>query len=149
MSAIAGIRPDSWDLPLFLHVLGALALVGGLVLAATYLFAAWRGDSADSLRFGLRALTLAAFPGYIVMRGAAEWIADKEGLTDLPEDPDWIGIGYGVADFGFILLVIASLAAWLTLRRGATAGVKIAAVLVGFVIFMDVIAIWAMTTKPV
>jgi hypothetical protein len=149
MSGIASVRPDSWDLPLFLHVLGAMLLVGGLVLAATYLFAAWRGDSADSLRFGLRALTLAAFPGYIVMRGGAEWIADKEGLTDLPETPDWIGIGYGVADIGFVLLVIAALAAWLTLRRGATAGVKIAAVIVGFVIFMDVVAIWAMTTKPV
>jgi tetrahydromethanopterin S-methyltransferase subunit C len=83
------------------------------------------------------------------MRGGAEWIADKEGLTDLPETPDWIGIGYGVADIGFVLLVIAALAAWLTLRRGATAGVKIAAVIVGFVILMDVIAIWAMTTKPV
>jgi hypothetical protein len=149
MSGIASVRPDSWDLPLFLHVLGAMLLVGGLVLAATYLFAAWRGDSADSLRFGLRALTLAAFPGYIVMRGGAEWIADKADLTDLPETPDWIGIGYGVADIGFVLLVIAALAAWLTLRRGATAGVKIAAVIVGFVILMDVIAIWAMTTKPV
>jgi hypothetical protein len=149
MSAIASVRPDSWDIPLFVHVLGAMLLVGGLVLAALYLFAAWRGDSADSLRFGLRALTLAAFPGYIVMRGGAEWIADKEGLNDLPETPDWIGIGYGVADIGFILLVIASLAAWLTLRRGAGVGVKIAAVIVGFVILMDVVAIWAMTTKPV
>jgi hypothetical protein len=149
MSTLASVRPDSWDIPLFLHVLGAMTLVGGLVLAATYLFAAWRGDSADSLRFGLRALTLAAFPGYIVMRGSAEWIADKEGLTDLPEDPSWIGTGYVIADGGFILLVIASLAAWLTLRRGAGAGVKIAAVLVGLLIVADVVAIWAMTTKPV
>jgi hypothetical protein len=146
---MASIRPDSWDLPLFLHVLGALALVGGLALAATYLFSAWRGGSPDSLRFGLRALTLAAFPGYIVMRASAEWIADEEGLTDLPQDPDWIGIGYAVADGGFVLLVIASLAAWLTLRRGVGAGVRVAAVLVGLLIIADVVAIWAMTTKPV
>jgi hypothetical protein len=124
-------------------------LVGGLVLAATYLFAAWRGDSPEALRFGLRALILAAIPGYIVMRGAAEWVADKEGLNDLPEDPEWIGIGYAVADIGLILLLIASLGAWLTLRRGAGAGVKIAAVLVGLLIVADVVAIWAMTTKPV
>src|SRR5262245_50354096 len=148
MSALATVRPGSWNFPLFLHVLGAMALVGGLVLAATYLFAAWRGDSADSLRYGLRALTLAAFPGYIVMRASAEWIADKEGLTDLPETPSWLGIGYTVADGGFILLVIGSLAAWLTLRRNAAAGVKVAAVIVGLLIVADVVAIWAMTTKP-
>jgi uncharacterized membrane protein len=149
LSAIATIRPDSWDLPLFLHVLGAMVLVGGLALAATYLFSAWRGGSPDSLRFALRALTLAALPGYIVMRGTAEWIADKEGLNDLAEDPDWIGIGYTVADGGFVLLVVASLAAWLTLRRGVGAGVRVAAVLVGLLLIADVVAIWAMTTKPV
>jgi hypothetical protein len=83
------------------------------------------------------------------MRASAEWIADEEGLTDLPQDPDWIGIGYAVADGGFVLLVIASLAAWLTLRRGVGAGVRVAAVLVGLLIIADVVAIWAMTTKPV
>ena len=29
----AAIRPDEWDVPLFLHVLGALALIGTLALA--------------------------------------------------------------------------------------------------------------------
>jgi hypothetical protein len=52
------------------------------------------------------------------------------GVTGLPEDPDWIGIGYFVADIGFVFLVIASLAGWFALRRGATTGIRVAAVIV-------------------
>ena len=29
---LASIRPDSWNLPLFVHVLGAMILVGGLLV---------------------------------------------------------------------------------------------------------------------
>ncbi len=29
-AVLASIRPDSWNFPLFLHVLGAMILVGGL-----------------------------------------------------------------------------------------------------------------------
>ena len=39
-------------------------------------------------------LLYGAFPGYIVMRVAAQWIYSKEGLDDLPTDPSWIGIGF-------------------------------------------------------
>ena len=37
MSMIALIRPDSWNFPLFLHVLGAMILVGGLLTGASAL----------------------------------------------------------------------------------------------------------------
>ena len=30
MTVLAVIRPDSWNFPLFLHVLGAMILVGGV-----------------------------------------------------------------------------------------------------------------------
>jgi hypothetical protein len=149
VGVIGILRADSVDLPLFLHVLGSMVLVGGLVLAALYLVPAWRG-SGESLRLALRALLLGALPGYIVMRGAAEWLYVEEGLDDLPEDPDWIGIGYGIADIGLLLLIVATLAAWLAKRRGGTGtGVRIATVIVAFVLFMDLVAIWAMTTKPI
>ena len=42
MIDLAAIRPDEWGLPLFLHVLGAFTMVGALVMAASYLFAARR-----------------------------------------------------------------------------------------------------------
>ncbi len=40
---VAVIRPDEWNLPLFVHVLGAMLLVGTLLLAGLVLFArfAW------------------------------------------------------------------------------------------------------------
>ena len=34
MSVLAAIRPDSWNFPLFLHVFGAMILVGGLLSCA-------------------------------------------------------------------------------------------------------------------
>jgi hypothetical protein len=149
VTVIAAVRADEVDLPLFLHILGAMVLVGGIVLAVLYLVPAWRG-SGESLRLALRVLLLGALPGYIVMRGGAEWLYVKEGLDDLPEDPAWIGIGYGVADIGLVLLIVAALAAWLARRRGGTGiGVRIATVIVAFVLFMDLLAIWAMTTRPI
>lgn len=36
---LAVVRPDSWNLPLFLHVLGAMVLVGTLATAAVALLA--------------------------------------------------------------------------------------------------------------
>ena len=160
MSALAFVRPDSWDFPLFLHVLGAMVLVGALVLALGYLASAWRGQSADSLRVGFRVLLYGAFPGYIVMRVAAQWIYSKEGLDDLPTDPNWVGIGFGVADFGLLFLLIATIVAGVGARRAriATAGeggtttgttsVRVAAVCTGLLLVAYLVALWAMTTKP-
>ena len=34
LAILAAPRPDSWNFPLFVHVLGAMILVGGLVTAA-------------------------------------------------------------------------------------------------------------------
>jgi hypothetical protein len=155
MSVIATIRPDEWGLPLFLHVLGALSLVGAVVLAATFLFGSVRaGGALEPARVGFRSLLYAALPAYIVMRVGAEWIADKENLTD--SDDAWIGIGYGIADVGLLLIVIATIAAGVAVRRagaadGATtgSGTKVAAWLTGVLIVAYVVAIWAMTTKPV
>ena len=42
-SVLAAIRPDSWNFPLFVHVLGAMILVGGLLTGASALAFA-RGD---------------------------------------------------------------------------------------------------------
>lgn len=156
MTAI--VRPDDWNVALFVHILGAMVVVGGLVLALVYLAAAWRGESAESLRAGFKALLYAAIPGYIVMRGGAEWIYSKEHLGDAPSDPSWIGIGFGVADGGLLLLLIATITAGVAARRVTAAGdgtaatpatgVKVAAVLCAVMILAYVVAIWAMTAKP-
>jgi hypothetical protein len=148
MTELAIIRPSDWELPLFVHVLGAMLLVGSVVLTLIFLISALRGNG-DGLRIALRSMLWGALPGYIVMRGAAEWIYSKEDLDKLPSDPDWIGIGFGVADVGLLLLIVAAVSAWLARRRGGTGlGVQVATFFIGLLLVADVIAIWAMTTKP-
>jgi hypothetical protein len=52
MSLLAAVRPDDWNLPLFLHVLGAMTLVGGVVLVVVSLVGARGEGGAASLRLG-------------------------------------------------------------------------------------------------
>lgn len=154
MSAVAAIRPDAWDLPLFLHVLGALVLVGALALCSLLLLSAWRRESAAGLGQALRVLTLGALPAWIVLRVGAEWIVEKEGYNDVEETPSWLGIGYMASDVGFLLIVIAGLIGWFALRRARadesapSGSVRVAAILIGLLVVLNVVALWAMTTKP-
>lgn len=148
-------RADGTDLPLLLHVLGAMLLVGTLVLAASALILAWRDGSASLVRLGYRSLLIGALPAWIVMRGAAEWIADKEGLTG-DELPSWVDIGYSTAEPGFLLLLISTLLAGLAVRRaggaersGGSGFSRASTVLVSLVLIAYLVAIWAMSAKPV
>ena len=152
---LATIRPDAWDFPLLLHVLGAMLLVGTLVLAASALILAWRDGSASLVRLGYRSLLIGALPAWIVMRGAAEWIADKEGLTG-DDVPSWVDIGYSTADSGFAAASDLDCArrprrAPRRPRRGSGGGgfSRASTVLVSLVLIAYLVAIWAMTTKPV
>jgi hypothetical protein len=153
MSVLAVIRPHSWDFPLFLHVLGAMVMVGGFVLAITALGSSVRNGQVSRLAF--RALVYAALPGFIVMRGAAEWIRSKEFPGSSDNDPAWLGIGYIVADPTLLFLLISMLLIGLGLRRARRDGggggglLKAATVLIALVLVADLVAIWAMTTKPV
>ena len=147
---VATIRPDSWDFPLFLHVAGAMLLVGALVVVvATMAGALRRGDGVEVLTgLAFRALLIGVLPSYILMRAGAEWIASKE---DVPDDVDWVGIGYGVADGGLLLTIIAAIMAWRAARRGAAGpgGLgRAVLVLAGVLIVAYGVAIWAMAGKP-
>jgi hypothetical protein len=154
LSVLAAIRPDAWNLPLLLHVLGAMVLVGTLVLAASALVLSRRDGSVAMLRLGHRSLLLVALPAQLVMRGAAEWIADKEGLTG-DEAPSWVDIGYGVAETGLLVLLASILLTGLALRRaGRPEGSsgdglsQAATVLVTVILAAYLVAIWAMTAQP-
>jgi hypothetical protein len=150
-----GIRPDSWEFPLLLHVLGAMVLVGALVLAVSALAFARRDGSASLVRLGYLSLALGALPGWIVMRAAAEWVADKEGLTG-DQVPSWVNIGYSIADPGLLVLLVSTVLAGLSVRRASRAegpsGDRlgdVSAVLVSLLLIAYLVTIWAMTTKPV
>ena len=147
------IRPDSWNLPLLLHVGGAMALVASVTVAAVALIQGWRTSdpSAAALkRFGARTLLYAAIPSFFVMRIAAEWILSKEGLEN--SNASWIGDGFLAADFGGLVLLITTIVANVAVRRDPDSGLgklaKVAASLSVVLIALYVFAVWAMTTKP-
>jgi hypothetical protein len=147
---VAVIRPDAWALPLFVHVAGAMLLVGALVVVvATTATAVWRGDGVEVLTsLAFRSLLLGVLPAYILMRGGAEWIASEE---DVPDDVDWIGVGYSVADGGLLLTIIAAVLAWRASRPGASGpgGLGRAVLVLAAVLILAYgVAIWAMVAKP-
>jgi hypothetical protein len=153
MTLLATVRPDDWNLPLFLHVLGAMALVGALALVLLSLASARGGHSAPGLRLAYRALLLGAIPAWIVMRGGAQWIASKEGF-DEGDVPGWVDVGFITSEPTLLLLIAATVCSGIAARRAreggrAFGGLSTAAlVLVGITLVAYVVAIWAMSTKP-
>jgi hypothetical protein len=146
---LAAIRPDDWDLPLFLHVLGAMLLVGGLLTGGTALAIA-RGQ-VRLLRLGYFSLLALALPGWILMRAAAEWIYDKQGFTG-DDDPAWVGIGFITAEGGGLLLLIALILGGFGVRRvgrgGGSGLLTASAVLALVALAAYLVAVWAMGGKP-
>jgi cytochrome bd-type quinol oxidase subunit 1 len=148
---LAAIRPDSWNFPLFLHVLGAMILVGGLFTGG-FALALARGNE-RLLRLGYRSLLAIGLPGYIVMRIGAEWTADKEGFNEEgAPDPAWLGIGYVTADIGALLFLIALIVGGIgvyRLRKGGGVGLLKASMVISLVLLAAyVVAVWAMSAKP-
>ena len=147
MSLLATIRPDDWNLALFLHVLAAFVMVGALVTAAAYLFAARRDGSLELTRAGFRSLLIAALPAFIATRLSAQWLVSKEGLEDA--ELAWIDVGFITTDAGLLVLVGATVAAGLAVRRAeGVRGVALAAWLVALLIVVYAVVIWMMATKP-
>ena len=151
---VAAIRPDSWNFPLLLHVLGAMLLVGGLTAAVLAFWLGWRRDARTLSRLGFWALLAVAFPAWWLMRIDAQWIASKEGFDGGENEPAWLGIGYLTAEGGGLLLLIAIILTGIGVRRARRSGngtsvlVRIGAVLSTIVLAAYVLAVWAMTAKP-
>jgi hypothetical protein len=142
MSVLAAIRPDDWNIALFVHLLGAMALVGSLVLVITQI-------AADNMRVGFRTLLIAVIPSWIVMRVAAQWIASKEHVDDIDPTPSWVDIGYSTSEGSFLLLLIATVCAGIAARRARGGGLRTATlVLLAISLVAYGVAIWAMSTKP-
>jgi hypothetical protein len=150
MSTLAAIRPDDWNFPLFLHVLGAMVLVGATLTAASSVAFA-RGDT-GLLRLGYWSLLAVGLPSYVLMRIGAQWIYSREGLEDAPSDPAWVGIGYIVADAGALLLLIALILGGIgvyRLRSGGGRGLLTASLWISVLLLAaEILAVWAMSAKP-
>jgi hypothetical protein len=151
MSALATIRPDSWNFPLFLHVLGAMVLVGATLTGASTLAFA-RGDT-RMLRLGYWSLLAVGLPGYILMRIGAEWTASREGFNDEGVSaPTWLDTGYFIADAGLLVFVIALIVGGIgvyRLRTGRGAGLLTGTMVLSLLLLAAfIVAIWAMAGKP-
>jgi hypothetical protein len=106
---LALIRPDDWNLPLFLHVLGATVLFGTVGVVAVAGFAIRRSTNHQLLlaRVAQRTYMLGVIPAYILMRVGAQWIDSKEFPNG--NEPGWVGVGFLVSDAGAILLIIVGI----------------------------------------
>ena len=153
MSVLAAIRPDDVNFPLFLHVFGAMLLVGTLFAVALATVLGWRrpDDAAALTRFSLRLLLMGVLPAYILMRIGAQW---TEAASDYPEDfePAWIGVGYITADAGALLILISIILSAIGLRKlrgGSGIGLGRAVGIISILLLAAyIVAVWAMTAKP-
>jgi hypothetical protein len=152
LNLIAAVRPDDWNFPLFVHIVGATVLVGGVLTTGSALFFA-KGDP-KMLRLGYWSLLAVALPGYIIMRIGAQWIYSKENWDDVPDDliPAWLDIGFLVADGGALVLLVALVVGGIgvyRLREGKGEGLLKVTMVLSFVLLVAyVIAAWAMAGKP-
>jgi hypothetical protein len=141
---LAILRPDSWNFPLFLHVLGAAVVTGATAAAFIGAVAARR---LPWLRvFVARTLLLAVVPSWLLMRVAGQWLDSKE---DIPGDPGWLGVGFIVGDAGLILLILATIFSAVSVRRPQQQWpLRTVAVISGIYFVALLVAMFAMTGKP-
>ncbi len=146
ISVLGASRPE---FPLFLHILGAMILVGAVTAALVAQLSAVGPTDGDRLRrFSFRTLLLAALPAYIVMRIGAEWMYSKEFGDSKADDPTWIGIGYITADIGALLLLLALVTAGIASWKSKNGLGKVSAVIAAIALAGWIVTIWAMGAKP-
>ena len=148
MGVLAAIRAHSVDLAVFVHVAGAMVLVGGVVTAAAASLVGWRDEGVRLQRFSALTLFAVALPGWIVMRAGAEWAYSKEHWGDLPDTPTWLGIGFSTSDIGGLLLLIALILGGLGIRRGSAGMLKVSGVIATVLVAAYIVTVWAMGAKP-
>jgi hypothetical protein len=144
---LASIRPDSWNIPLLVHVLGAMVLVGAAAAAVTLQLVPSPGEPARTRRLAFRTLLLAGVPAFVAMRAGAEWIHSKE-LGSAADDPTWVGIGYLTADLGGIVLLVSLVLSGVATRTQAGWLVRAAGLLGAVALAGWLVAVWAMGAKP-
>ena len=145
---LALVRPDSWNFPLFLHVLGAIVLAGSTGAVTVLALAARKRRAQGPLlsRLAFRTLIFVVVPSWIVMRVGAQLIADKE-FPD--KTPGWVDVGLVVSEPGLILLIALGVLAWVSARRGGVGRASMAlAILAPVYLVALAVAWWAMSAKP-
>ncbi len=144
---LAALRPDSFDLPLFLHVLGATLLFGATATIAIAGYASRRSPDNSALLARVVAGTflLAIIPSFILMRAGAAWIVNKE-FPDGADTPGWVGVGFAVSEPGALLLIAVGILAWISVRKKR---VLLAVPILASIYLLALAVAWfAMSGKP-
>jgi hypothetical protein len=137
-------RPSSWNLPLFLHVLGAILLVGAVAATLALALSSQRWSWLRSIM--LRTTLLVVIPAWLLMRIPGQWEDSKSSIGD---GQGWLDVGYMVGDAGVLFLILTSIVAWIGARKperrwpGPTV-----AVLAGIYLAALFVAMFAMSAKP-
>lgn len=145
---LAAIRPDAWNLPLFLHVLGAVLTFGATAAVAVLAFAG-RPETDRALWLRRLAFTVGLavlIPAWILMRVAAQWVDDKEFPGG--HEPGWVGVGFIVSEGGLLLIVVMLILAWLSRRRLESRAAAVVPWLASFYLVALGAAWFAMSGKP-
>jgi hypothetical protein len=152
IAILAAVRPSSWNFVLFIHIAGAMVLVALSIVAIFAVRNAVKTGDQPATRFAYRVLLWGVLPAWFVMRIGAQLIANKENYN--PE-PGWFSYGYSISEGGLLFLIITLVLVGLAARKTkqgisvtASGGLRTAAVITWLLVVADVVAIWAMTTKP-
>jgi hypothetical protein len=145
---LALIRPGSWNLPLFLHVLGATLTFGATFTVAVLGFAGLRGEPERALwlrRLAFWVALVVLVPSLVLLRAGAQSIVDKE----FPDTtPGWVDTGVIVTDPGAILVLVMLIAAWFSSRRPRSRVSPVVPWLAVIYVVALGIAWFAMSAKP-
>ena len=157
MSVLSVIRADSINLPLFLHVFGAMLLTGAVFTVAltTIMSRRANGASAGLQRLGMKTVVIVVWPAYLLMRIGAQWTESEENLPKEVEDSTWLTIGYTVGEAGALLIIASIVLSVIGLRRmraeGAAAGgqgqARAVSIIAIVLLVAYVVAVFAMSTK--
>ena len=145
---LAAIRPDSWNLPLFLHVLGAMLTFGATATVAILAFAGRRGIPERALwlrRLAFMVGLLVLVPAWFLLRIPAQWIDNKEFGKD---EPGWVGVGYPVTEGGAVLIIVMLILAWFSYRKFESRAAAVVPWLPTIFLVALGVAWFAMTAKP-
>jgi hypothetical protein len=145
---LALVRPGSWNLPLFLHVLGGTLTFGATATVAILAFAGRPASSERALwlrGLAFRIGILVLIPAWVLLRVAAGWIDSKE----FPHhEPGWVGVGYPVTEGGALLIVVMLVLAWLSRRKLKSRAAAVVPWLASVYLVALGIAWFAMSAKP-
>jgi hypothetical protein len=145
---LASICGRTCGVPLFLHVLGATLLVGGISAVVVVAIAALRYSEHAALlrRIAFQTTLIVVWPAFIATVAGGHWTLSREHLADNRTPPGWALVGIAVTDLGVLVMIALTVLAWLALRRPRLGGAvaALAALYLGALL----VTLWAMTAKP-